>query len=364
MPYFFVKEIYFSADSRRCDFEFWLELKLEFNMLKPMLKALVIATNSSTLKHNNYFKALNVDISYFVLEPHYKFHLSEYEAMKIYSEQMMLSVLPEKPVLLDHSEQRLQFKEVQAHIQQRQKLSPILLDLKNQLCPDPKAHIKTKPLTANYQLMNTEVQLVNDLKVSDFSNYQHILIENSDTVLGHLKKEFSSVFKVQHNDSSEDSIFQWMAFCYQSETSLSLENSFWFCENQNNRSIYDNCYFIEPEKKDLTIWAQVPIEFAQDDSFIRYFSDRILMRLRTEFHFLKNNNIQFKELGTDHVAFAQATRYRLKATQMTSLFEPLNLYSEIERSLIFTQLNADIYKKHKKYFKMSNNPKNTLNAGL
>ena len=319
-------------------------------MLKPMLKALVIATNSSTLKHNNYFKALNIDISYFILEPHYKFHLSEYESMKIYSQQMMVSVLP-------------QLGEVAAHASHRQRLSQILFDLKKQLCPDPNVKLKSKPLIADFQHMNTEVHLVNDLKVSDFSNYQHILIENSDAVLGYLKKEFSNTFDIQKNESSADSVFQWMAFCFQAETNLPFEDSFWFCENQNNRSTYDNCYFIEPAKKDLMIWAQVPIELVQDDSFVRYFSDRILSRLQTELHFLKSYNLRFKELGTDHVAFAMASRHQLKATAISSLFEPLNLYSEVERSLIFTQLNADIFKKHKKYFKtLIRESKNSLNA--
>lgn len=320
-------------------------------MLKPMLKALVIATNSSTLKHNNYFKALNADISYFILEPHYKFHLSEFDSMKIYSQQMMLSVMPE-------------LGEVLAHTEHRQRLNPILYDLKRQLCPDPNIKLKTKPLVADFQLMNSEVHLLNDLKISDFSNYQHILIENSDAVLGHLKKEFVNVFDTQKNESSADCVFQWMAFCYQSETNLPLENSFWFCENQNNRSIYDNCYFIEPAKTDLTIWAQVPVELIQEDSFVRYFSDRILNRLLTELHFLKSSNLLFKELGTDHVAFAMASRHQLKDTAATTLFEPLNLYSEVERSLIFTQLNADIFKKHKKYFKTNSQLKNSMTAGL
>ncbi len=318
-------------------------------MLKPMLKALVIATNSSTLKHNNYFKALNVDISYFILEPHYKFHLSEFDIMKIYSQQMMLSVLPE-------------LGEVAAHAGCRQRLGPILFDLKKQLCPNPNIKLKTKSLTADFQLVNTEVHLLSDLKVSDFLNYQHILIENSDAVLSFLKKEFAETFDIQKTESAEDSVFQWMAFCYQSEINIPFERSFWFCENQDNRSIYDNLYYVESVKKDLTIWVQVPIELSQDDSFVHYFSDRVLNRLHSEFHFLKSYNLRFEELGTDQVAFAMAARHQLKATTISSVFEPLNLYSEAERSLIFTQLNADVFKKHKKYFKITSESKNSLTA--
>ena len=125
-----------------------------------MLKALVIATNSSTLKHNNYFKALNVDITYFILEPHFHFSFPEYENMKMYSQQMMFSVLPE-------------MGEVNAHSEQRKKMSPILFELKKQLCPDPEVRIKTRPLMADFHLLNAEVHLLNELKASDFANYQH-----------------------------------------------------------------------------------------------------------------------------------------------------------------------------------------------
>ena len=77
----------------------------------------------------------------------------------------------------------------------------------------------------------------------------------------------------------------------------------------------------------------------------------------------KNDNLQFKELGVDQVAFSLATHRQLKSSLNTTLFAPLNLYSEVERSLIFTQMNADLYKKHKKYFKTKNENDNSLNAG-
>ncbi len=315
-----------------------------------MLKALVIATNSATLKHNNYFKALNVDISYFILEPHFKFVFPELETMKVYSQQMMLSVLPEAG-------------EVNAHSEQRKKISSILFELKKQLCPDPVTHLKIKPLAANFHLMNAEVHLLKELKPGDFSNYQHIFIENSDSVLNYLEKECKSIFNVQKNKSAADIVFQWMAFHYQSESDLTLENSFLFCEDQNNVSVYDNCYFVEPQNKNLTIWTQVPLSLCHDDPFIRYFSDRIKQRLLSELIFLKKDHLQFKELGVDQVAISVATSHQLKATVNTTLFSPLNLYSEVERSLIFTQINADLYKKHKKYFKMKNELQNSLMAG-
>ncbi|AZZ36741.1 hypothetical protein CIK05_08030 [Bdellovibrio sp. qaytius] len=140
-------------------------------------------------------------------------------------------------------------------------------------------------LKYNKNLKNIQLEIKNKGLVS----FDHMFVEQTDSCLEFVKSKSPNLVKPW---SKSDLI--WAAYNFKMSASLANED-FWFLENKNYQSIFDNCLYLQPKGKELTAWCLIPEHQFLNQQFHADFQDRIRRKIEAKFGFVSLSYLDVSE---------------------------------------------------------------------
>ena len=149
-------------------------------------------------------------------------------------------------------------------------------------------------LKYNQNLKNIQLEIQNKGLVS----FDHLFIEQTDSCLDFVKTKSPNLVKPW---PKSDLI--WVAYNYKLSGHLANED-FWFLEDKNYQSIFDNCFFLQPNDKELAVWCLIPEHQYLNQQFHADFQERIRRKIEVKFGFVSLSYVNVSE-QTTHLMSSQ-----------------------------------------------------------
>lgn len=198
-------------------------------------------------------------------------------------------------------------------------------------------------LKYNHNLKNIQLEIQNKGLVS----FDHLFIEQTDSCLEFVKAKSPGLVKPW---VKSDLI--WAAYIYKMSAKLSNED-FWFLENKNYQSVFDNCFYLQPKEEELTVWCLIPEHQYLNQQFHNDFQDRIRRKIETKFGFVSLSYLSVAE-QTLHLMSSQ--KETVAENNRVSGFPCFSFYSNENVFDWFNQYLKVFNRKHK----IKNPPKEAL----
>lgn len=189
-------------------------------------------------------------------------------------------------------------------------------------------------LKYNKNLKNIQLEIQNKGLVS----FDHLFIEQTDSCLEFVKAKSPSLVK-----SWFKSDLIWCAYNYKLSSQLAKED-FWFLENKNYQSVFDNCFYLQPKEKELTVWSLIPEHQYLNQQFHSDFQDRIRRKIEAKFGFV---SLSFVNVSEQTLHLMNSQKEAVAENNRVSGFPCFSFYSNENVYGWFNQFVKDFNKKHK-----------------
>lgn len=307
-----------------------------------MLSSLVISSSSNAVKHSSLFRSLGVDVSFLILDHSKNSNFTPFDQHRMFHQGLVHYLNADDNTILAHKENYQLTEGFIRHLKEY-----FLSDLnfkKNQTSPmtvtssaEPiqifdKAEVID--LKYNKDLKNIQLEIQNKGLIS----FDHLFVEQTDSCLGFLKIKSPNLVK-----SWPKSDLIWAAYNYKLSAPLANED-FWFLENRNYQSIFDNCFYLQPKPSELAVWALIPEHQFLNQQFHSDFQERIRRKVEAKFSFITLSYLNVSE-QTLHLMNSQ--KEAINENIRVSGFPCFSFYSNENVYDWFSQFVKVFNKKHK-----------------
>lgn len=189
-------------------------------------------------------------------------------------------------------------------------------------------------LKYNRNLKNIQLEVKNKGLVS----FDHLFIEQTFSCLEFVKAK-SQVFVKPW----ERSDLIWCCYNYKLSSDFSRED-FWFLENRNYQSVFDNCFYLQPHNHELAVWALIPDHQYLNQQFHNDFQDRLRKKIEAKFGFI---SLSFLNVAEQAVHLMNSQKMRVSENNRVSGFPCFSFYSNENVYEWFNQFSREFNKKHK-----------------
>ena len=177
-----------------------------------------------------------------------------------------------------------------------------------------------------------------EIKNKGLISFDHLFIEQTDSCLQFVKEKSSSLVKV-----ADRSDLIWACYNYKLSAALSRED-FWFLESRNYHSIFDNCFYLQPRRDELNVWALIPHHQYLNQQFHQDFQDRLRKKIEAKFGFI---TLSFLSVAEQSVHLMNSQRMQVEKSNQVSGFPCFSFYSNENVYQWFSQFSKEFNKKHK-----------------
>ena len=307
-----------------------------------MLSSLVISSSSNAVKHSSLFRSLGVDVSFLILDHSRNTNFAAFDQHRMFHQGVVHYLNPEDNTITAHKDNFVLTEAFSQHLREYflndlnfKKNQPNVLTITSSTDPIQifdKAEVID--LKYNKNLKNIQLEIQNKGLIS----FDHLFVEQTDSCLEFLKNKSPNLVKAWPKSD-----LVWAAYNYKMSARLANED-FWFLENRNYQSIFDNCFYLQPKNGELTIWALIPEHQYLNQQFHIDFQERIRRKIETKFGFISLSYINVSE-QTLHLMNSQ--KQAVNENTRVSGFPCFSFYSNENVYDWFNQFAKAFNKKHK-----------------
>lgn len=311
-----------------------------------MLSSLVISSSSIAVKFSSLFRSLmkdqGVDVSFLILDHSKNTHFTPFSEHRMYYHGVVHYLNPLDNTVLAHKDN---YQQTEVFSQQLKDYFLKDLNFKKNAPTSLVVNESSEPiqffdkedvvdLKYNKNLKKTQLEIKNKGLLS----FDHLFIEQTDSCLEFVKTKSPALVK---NLNKSDLI--WACYNYKLSSEFSRED-FWFLENRNYQSVFDNCFYLQPRKNELSVWALMPQHQYLNQQFHNDFQDRIRRKIETRFSFISLSYINVSE---QKVHLMNSQKMMVKENNRVSGFPCFSFYSNENVFEWFNQFSKEFNKKYK-----------------
>lgn len=307
-----------------------------------MLSSLVISSSSNAVKFSSLFRSLGVEVSFLILEPSKNAVFTPLSQHRMYYQGLVHYLNPKDNTVPAHQNNYHQTKKFIQQLESYfledlnyKRLAP--QNLLNSSSSEPfEIFDRKKVIDLKYvkNLKNIQLEIENKGLIS----FDHLFVEKTDSCLEFVKEKSSSLVK-----DSQKSDLIWACYDYRLSGSLAVED-FWFLENQNYLSVFDNCFYLQPRLSELSVWGLIPHHQYLNQQFHQDFQERLRKKIEARFNFV---TLSFLKVAEPSLHLMNSQRMQLVQSHHVSGFPCFSFYSEKNVNDWFNQFAKEFNKKHK-----------------
>ena len=307
-----------------------------------MLSSLVISSSSTAVKFSSLFRALGVEVSFLILDHTKNTNFVPFDDHRMYHQGVVHYLNPKDNALAAHKEN---YQKTEMFCQRLKNY--FLEDLRFKKSATPSLVISGSEapiqffdkddvvdLKYNKNLKNIQLEIKNKGLIS----FDHLFAEQTDSCLEFIKTKSDSLVKERNRSD-----LIWACYNYKLSSDFSRED-FWFLENSNYQSVFDNCFYLQPRKNELSAWALIPDHQYLNQQFHNDFQERLRKKIEARFSFISLSFLSVSEL-TVHLMNSQ--KMAVDENNRVSGFPCFSFYSEDNVFEWFSQFSKEFNKKHK-----------------
>lgn len=311
-----------------------------------MLSSLVISSSSTAVKFSSFFRALakgqGVEVSYLILDHTKNTHFVPFTEHRMYHQGVVHYLNPNDNTLEAHKEN---YQQTQMFCQRLKDYFLEDLGLKKSTSQNLMAIESSAPiqffdkedvvdLKYNKNLKNIQLEIKNKGLVS----FDHLFVEQTDSCLEFVKTKSEALVKSRHRSD-----LIWACYNYKLSSDFS-QTDFWFLENSNYQSVFDNCFYLQPRKNELCVWALIPDHQYLNQQFHNDFQERLRKKIEARFGFI---SLSFLNVSEQTVHLMNSQKMMVDENNRVSGFPCFSFYSDDNVLEWFNQFSKEFNKKHK-----------------
>lgn len=308
-------------------------------LIFTMLSSLVISSSSNAVKHSSFFKSLGTGVSFLILDHSQKTYFMPFEQHRFFYQGIVHYLNPADNTILAHKEN---YQQTEVFCQQLKKYFLSDLNFKKNQTPNLIVDSSIEPiqffdksdvvdLKYNKNLKNIQVEIQNKGLVS----FDHLFIEQTDSCLEFVKSKSASLVKpVLKSD------LIWCSYNFKLSAPLANED-FWFLESKNYQSVFDNCFYLQPNVSELAVWALIPEHQYLNQQFHNDFQHRLRHKIEAKFSFV---SLSFVNVSEPTLHLMNSQKAAVFENTRVSGFPCFNFYS-----------NENVYDWFNQFLKVFNN---------
>lgn len=308
-----------------------------------MLSSLVISSSSNAVKFSSLFRSLGVEVSFLVLDHSKDTVFTPFSEHRMYNHGVVHYLNPKDNTIAAHQEsyeqtelfcQRLKNYFLE-DLNSKKTRSPYFLNSGSSSAPI-ELFEKDDVVDLKYVKNLKNVQL--EIKNKGLISFDHLFIEQTDSCLEFVKSKSSSLVK-----PFERSDLIWACYKYKPSADLARED-FWFLENRNYQSIFDNCFYLQPRNNELHAWALIPDHQFFNQQFHHDFQDRLRKKIEAKFGFI---SLSFLNVAESSIHLMNSQKMQVAENNRISGFPCFSFYSNNDADEWFSLFSKEFNKKHK-----------------
>lgn len=311
-------------------------------LIFTMLSSLVISSSSNAVKYSSLFRSLGVDVSFLILDHSKSPNFTPFEQHRFFNQGIVHYLNPADNTILAHKEN---YQQTEVFCQQLKEYFLSDLNFKKNQTTNLMVDSSTEPiqffdkadvvdLKYNKNLNNIQLEIQNKGLVS----FDHLFIEQTDSCLEFVKSKSASLVK-----PALKSDLIWCSYNYKLSAPLANED-FWFLENKNYQSVFDNCFYLQPKNNELAVWALIPEHQYLNQQFHNDFQDRLRHKIEAKFSFL---SLSFVNVSEPTLHLMNSRKETVAENIRVSGFPCFSFYSNENVYDWFNQFLKVFNKKHK-----------------
>lgn len=307
-----------------------------------MLSSLVISSSSNAVKYSSLFRSLGVEVSYLILDPSKNTAFAAFDQHRMYHNGVVHYFNPEDNSVHAHQQN---YRLTEGFIQRLKDYFLEDLNLSKELPPslvisdsnDPiQFFVKEDVVDLKFNKQAKNIQL--EIKNKGLVSFDYLFIEQTDSCLEFVKEKSAPLVK-----SSDRSDLIWVSYNYKMSADFTRED-FWYLEDRNYQSIFDNCFYLQPRDGQLSIWTLIPQHQYLNQQFHHDFQDRLRKKIESRFGFA---SLSFVSLADYTLHVANSHKLQVNANARVSGFPCFSFYSSQNVYKWFNQFSREFNKKHK-----------------
>lgn len=307
-----------------------------------MLSSLVISSSSTAVKFSSLFRALGVEVSFLILDHAKNTHFAPFNDHRMYHQGVVHYLNPDDNTLAAHKENYQQTEVFCQRLKnyfledlRSKKSTPHTLTVSES--SDPIQFFdKDDVIDLKYNKNLKNIQL--EIKNKGLIGFDHLFAEQTDSCLEFIKNKSESLIK---NRNRSDLI--WASYNFKLSSDFSRED-FWFLENSNYQSVFDNCFYLQSRKNELSAWALIPDHQFLNQQFHNDFQERLRKKIEARFGFI---SLSFLNVSEQTVHLMNSQKLAVDENNRVSGFPCFSFYSDDNVAEWFNQFSKEFNKKHK-----------------
>lgn len=311
-------------------------------LIFTMLSSLVISSSSNAVKYSSLFRSLGLDVSFLILDHNKNTHYQPFDQHRMFHQGIVHYLNPDDNSVLAHKEN---YQQTETFCQQLRELFLSDLNFKKNQPANLSVVSSAEPieffdksdvidLKYNKNLKNIQLEIQNKGLVS----FDHLFIEQTDSCLAFVKSKSPGLVMPYFRSD-----LIWCAYNYKMSSPLANED-FWFLEDKNYRSIFDNCFYLQPKTDELVVWALIPEHQYLNQQFHNDFQHRIRHKIEAKFGFI---SLSFLTVSEQTLHLMNSQKEAVDENARVSGFPCFSFYSNENVYEWFNQFVKDFNKKHK-----------------
>lgn len=311
-------------------------------LIFTMLSSLVISSSSNAVKYSSLFRSLGVDVSFIILDHNRNSTFVPFKDHRMFFQGVVHYLNAEDNTIAAHKEN---FQLTESFCQHLRDYFLSDLNFKRNTSAQLAISSFAEPieffdkndvvdLKYNQSLKNIQLEIRNKGLVS----FDHLFVEQTDSCLEFLKSKSPNLVKPK---SKSDLI--WVAYNYKTSGVLSNED-FWFLENKNYQSIFDNCFYLQPKNLQLMVWGLIPEHQFLNQQFHTDFQDRIRHKIESKFDFV---SLSYSGVSEQSLHLMNSQKNAVVENSRVCGFPCFSFFSNEDVYDWFNQYVKVFHKKHK-----------------
>ena len=306
--------------------------------------SLVISSGSNAVKYSSYFRSLGTEISFLILDQSRNLQFDSFNDHRMFSNGEMFYLNLQDNKIAAHEKAFLQTKKFTDHLKKyffptkdkiKRAKSEAVFSILN-FSESVQFFDKNDVIDLKFNKTNKNIQL--EIKNKGLIAFDHLFVEETDSALNFLKQKDPKLVKEVHFSD-----LVWSCYSYTLSKEFTYQD-FWFLENIQYQSIFDNCFYIQSHQRKMDVWCLVPEHQFLNQQFHQDFQSRIKNKIENQFSFM---SLSFNEVSENNVHLMNSQKLSIVKSPRITGFPSFSFFSQDNAFDWFSAAFKEFNKKHK-----------------
>jgi hypothetical protein len=179
-----------------------------------------------------------------------------------------------------------------------------------------------------------------EIKNKGIIQFDHVFVEKSDHCLKFLQNTNAELIQVKSLAAKD---LMWVCYQYKLSKDFTYQD-FWFLEDQHYQSIFDNCFYLQPNGIDLRVWSLIPDHQLLNQQYHIDYQKRIKTKIENKFGFI---SLSFDKIVNETVPLMDSQKLKIKNNKKISEFPCFSFASDEDVAFWFSQFSKQFSRKYK-----------------